>query len=219
MNQLVKFSYFRRLKQGLVLVVGLVTLMACQAQTTGPDPSKYRVVNSPIPVTTGDKIEVAELFWFKCGHCYALEPSLKSWAADKPDNVELIKIPAILNSRWAFEAQAYYTMQTLNVPSEAYDKYFMRIHVQRQYINNLDDLSAFLGDFGKTPAEVKSAFESFAVDTNMRYAKRAGISSGATGVPAIIVDGKYITSVSDAGSVSEMFTVVDQLIAKAAAER
>ena len=219
MNLTPKLFNFRRLNQGFVLVVGLLALMACQAQTDGPDPTKYRAVNQPIPVTTGDKVEVAELFWFKCGHCYALEPALKRWSETMPENAELVKIPAVLNSRWAFEAQAYYTMQALDVPQKAYDNYFMSIHVQRKYINSVDDLSEFLAEFGKTPEQVKSAFASFAVDTNMRYAKRAGISSGATGVPAIIVDGKYITSVTDAGSVSEMFEVVNQLIKKAESER
>ena len=77
----------------------------------------------------------------------------------------------------------------------------------------------FLADYEVTEKQVTSTFNSFAVDSNMRYAKRVSVQSGATGVPAMIVDGKYITSVSDAGSVPAMFEVVEQLIEKAAAER
>ena len=195
--------------------------MACQAQTTAQelDPSKYQTVTSEFAVSTGDKIEVAELFWFKCGHCFALEPTLKKWSEAKSDNAELVKIPAIFSARWEFEAQAFYTMQSLNAPEAAYDAYFNRIHVQRKYINDVAALAEFLGEYGLATDQVKSAFDSFAVDTNMRNAKKISLASGATGVPAIIVDGKYLTSVTHAGSTQEMFKVVDQLIEKAAAER
>lgn len=214
-------TLFYRAKQSLVLLFSFGALMACQAQTTADelDPSKYQTVTSEFAVSTGDKIEVAELFWFKCGHCYALEPTLKKWAEGKPDNAELVKVPAIFSARWEFEAQAFYAMQALNAPQEAYDAYFHRIHVQKKYINNVSALTEFLSEYGFAADQVESAFNSFAVDTNMRNAKKISIASGATGVPAIIVDGKYLTSVTHAGSTQEMFKVVDQLVKKAAAER
>ncbi len=213
---------FNRFKQALVLLFSFGALMACQAQTTSQDevdPSKYQNVTNAFSVSTGDKIEVAELFWFKCGHCFTLEPSLKRWSDSKADNAELIKVPAIFSARWAFEAQAFYTMQTLNAPETAYDDYFKRIHIQRRPINDLAGLTEFLSGYDLPSDKVESAFNSFEVDTKMRNAKKISLDSGATGVPAIIVDGKYLTSVSHAGSTEEMFKVVDQLIKKAAAER
>ena len=131
-------------------MIGLGALIACQAQSTGPDPSKYRAVNQPFPVTTGDKIEVAELFWFKCGHCFSLEPRLKRWQETMPDNAELVKVPAVFSARWAFEAQAFYTMKALNMPQDAYDQYFIRTHTQRRYINNVDGIFSRLRGDRKT---------------------------------------------------------------------
>src|SRR4051812_5267045 len=32
----------------------------------------------------GGKVEVNEVFWYGCGHCYALDPALESWKASKP---------------------------------------------------------------------------------------------------------------------------------------
>ena len=50
---------------------------SASAQTV--DESKYKPVREEITVTSGSKIEVAELFWFGCSHCFALEPALKEW--------------------------------------------------------------------------------------------------------------------------------------------
>ncbi len=221
MNTTAHQTLISKVKHSFIVIVSFAALMACQAQTTAQelDPSKYQEVRNQFSVSTGDKIEVAELFWFKCGHCFTLEPSLKRWNESKPENAELVKVPANFGPRWVFEGQAFYTMQALDAPEKAYDDYFKAIHIQRRPINNLDNLVEFLSAYGLDAEDVKKTFESFEVANKMVAAKKISADSGATGVPAIIVDGKYLTSVSHAGSVQEMFKVVDQLVAKAAAER
>lgn len=198
-----------------------VVLMACQGETNAQtvDSSKYKPVREQMTVTTGDKIEVAELFWFGCGHCFALEPSLKAWKKTMPANAEFKKVPAIFSARWEFHGQAFYTMQALGLPEKAYDDFFNSIHVNRKPLNNMSQLVRFLSAFDKTEEQVESAFNSFDVNNKMRAAKKITRQSGAQGVPAIVVDGKYITSQQLGGGTSQMFTVVNQLIGKAAAER
>ena len=181
--------------------------------------ASYKPVTSQFKVSTGDKIEVAELFWFGCGHCFALEPSLKTWKKTIPENAAFVKIPAIFSSRWEFHGRAFYTIQSLNVPEEAYDGFFHSIHIKRKQINNLSTLIAFLKVFDKTEEQVISAFNSFEVDSKVRAAKKISRESGATGVPAMVVDGKYMTNQSLGKGVKGMFATVDQLIEKAAAER
>lgn len=196
-------------------------LMACQGETVAQtiDDTKYKPVREAMTVTTGDKIEVAELFWFGCGHCYSLEPALKAWKKDMPANAEFKKVPAIFSARWEFHGQAFYAMQALRVPEEAYDKFFSNIHVDRQPLNNLGQLTTFLKAYGKSEEDVNSAFNSFDVNNKLRAAKKITRQSGANGVPAIVVDGKYLTSQQLSGGTSQMFNIVDQLIGKAAAER
>ncbi|RBP50850.1 thiol:disulfide interchange protein DsbA/DsbL [Arenicella xantha] len=196
-------------------------LMACQGETVAQevDASKYEPLSSPMKVSTGEKVEVIELFWFGCGHCYNLESSVKTWLQNKPENAEFVKVPALFSKRWEFHGQAYYTMQALGVPQQAYDDLFAEIHVKRSRIDTLPSLVKFLAAFDKTEEQVTSAFNSFEIDSKMRYARKVTRDSGATGVPAIIVDGKYRTSEQLGGKGLQMFQVVDQLIAKAAAER
>jgi len=202
-------------------VIIATVLMACQGETVAQtvDETKYQAVSNEITVSTGDKIEVTELFWFGCSHCFALEPSIKKWKKNIPENAVFKKVPAVFSARWEFHAQAFYAMQTLGVPDEAYDKFFSTLHIERKQINNIGQLSSFLAAYDKTEKQVESAFNSFDVDSKMRLAKKITRDSGARGVPAMIVDGKYLTSQQLSGGTEQMFEVVDQLVAKAAAER
>lgn len=183
------------------------------------NPSTYKPVADPFPTSTAEQVEVVELFWFGCGHCFALEPHLKSWLKNKPANAKFKKVPAIFSSRWEFHGKAFYTMEALNVPEQAYDDFFRRIHVTKIGINNIDDLSKFLAKFDKDKELVENTFNSFAVDSQFRNAIKITKASGARGVPAMVVDGQYLTSQSDAGGTPEMFDVVDKLVAKVAAEK
>jgi thiol:disulfide interchange protein DsbA len=198
------------------------SLFACQgessAQTTLSD-SNYTLLNAPLGVSSGDQIEVAELFWYGCGHCFTLEPQVNAWKKDLPDNVEFVKVPAIFSKRWEFHAKAFYTMEALGVLEETNDAFFHRIHVEKKPVNDLDAFVKFMANYGKTADDVTSAFNSFAIDTKLRNAKMITAKSTATGVPAFLVDGKYHTSVSLAGSTTDLFNVIDQLVAKATAAR
>lgn len=198
-----------------------VALMACQGEISAQplDQNTYTVINAPLDVSTGEKVEVAELFWYGCAHCFALEPHVKAWQANIPDNAEFVKVPAIFSKRWEFHGKAYYTFEALGILDEVNDPFFHRIHVLRKPVNTLDQLVEFLAEYGKTEEEVTSTFNSFAVDTKLRNAKIITAKSTAQGVPAVLVDGKYHTSVSLAGSADKLFDVVDQLVEKAAAER
>lgn len=210
---------FRKLfKTPLMLIsMALIAVSGCsQAQELD---SKYQPVPTPLTVSTGEKIEVTELFWFGCSHCYALEPHVKEWLKNKPENAEFKKVPALFTKAWEFHGQAFYTMETLDVPEQAYDKFFSRIHVDRKGVNSLNSLVEFLADYDKSKEQVEEAFNSFAVDTKMRNARKITRGSGARGVPAIIVDGKYLTSQQLSGGSEKMFDVVNQLVEKAAAER
>lgn len=197
-------------------------LIACNQETSAQQTlseSNYSVIANPLTTTSGDKVEVMELFWFGCGHCFALEPKVKDWLKNKPANASFKKVPAIFSARWEFHAKAYYTMEALGVLADAEDAFFNRIHVARKPINDLSALVGFLADFDIEEKQVVDAFNSFAVDSNIRNAKLITQKSTARGVPAIIVDGKYLTGAQLAGGTDRIFPVVNQLVDKAAGER
>ncbi|MFT4630502.1 MAG: thiol:disulfide interchange protein DsbA [Arenicella sp.] len=215
-------SFSRQTIKSIFMLAIATSLFACQGESSAQTPlsdANYTLLNAPLDVSTGDKIEVAELFWYGCGHCFSLEPQVNAWKKDLAENVVFVKVPAIFSKRWEFHGKAFYTMEALGVLEEANDAFFHRIHVEVKPVSDLDGLIKFMEAYGKTPEEVTSAFNSFAVDTKLRNAKMITAKSTATGVPAFLVDGKYHTSVSLAGSTTNLFNVIDQLVSKAATER
>ena len=152
----------KRFKTSSFIVIAAI-LLAYQgtiSAQTNVDETKFKPVSAPFNVSTGDKIEVAELFWFGCGHCFALEPHLNKWLDNGiPKNAEFVKIPAIFSKRWEFHAQAFYTMEALGVDKKVYDAFFRSIHVERKPINNLNSLVEFMARYEKSEEEVEAAFK------------------------------------------------------------
>lgn len=196
------------------------------AQASSPPDTKYVEgqhyfkLDKPLKVSTGDKIEVRELFWYGCPHCYQLEPLVINWVKNKPDNAEFVATPAVFSQRWIFHAKAFYTIQALGLEEEAHPLIFNSIHAKRKPINNAKNLSKLLkANFDSDPETVEKTLTSFTVDSNVRAANAISVKSGANGVPTIIVDGKYRTSGQAAGSNVEIFNVVNFLVKKSQDER
>ncbi len=196
-------------------IVGLLTgLLMATGSAQAQQGQGYELVNPPQPTATGDKIEVVELFWYGCPHCFRLEPSIKRWLESKPADVEYVRIPAILPPAWELLARAYYVAEALGKVEEIHDPLFNAIHAERQRIGTQDALADFFAAHGVDRDTFDKTFRSFSVETKIKRAKLMSERYGINGVPAIIVNGKYRTSGSLAGSNANMLRVVDQLIAQ-----
>jgi thiol:disulfide interchange protein DsbA len=197
-------KYFTASTRNLISVVTIsLTMLLFHVDTSAQTLSEkhYKVLANPMTVSTGHNIEVMYLFWYGSQHCYALEPHLKTWLTNsRPAKAQFTKVPAIYSQEWSFYAKAFYTMQTLGVLGQTHDSYFHKIIVEKKPMNNLDSLIKFLSTYNKSAEEVTSAINSFAVDSKFRNASLITKRSTTAGVPAIIVDGKYLTSVKLAGS-------------------
>ena len=98
------------------------------------------------PVHTGKKIEVLELFWYRCPHCYELEPYLNKWLKNKPEFVEFVRLPAILNRSWAFDARVYYTFVALGLEDRLHDAYFEAIHEDRKRFRTAEQVADWVAE-------------------------------------------------------------------------
>lgn len=179
----------------------------------------YELLDEVQPVQTGDKIEVVEMFWYRCPHCFRLEPYLLQWLENKPENAELVPIPAILNDNWAFHARAYFTFEALGLTEQLHGPFFDAIHRDRKPFNTAEQLAEWAAQQGADGEAIVGTFNSFAVNNKLNFARIMTAKYGISGVPAIIVDGKYRTSVSMAGSHDTLLELINYLVEKAAAER
>jgi protein dithiol oxidoreductase (disulfide-forming) len=189
----------------MFFLLGFSTLL--QAESQG-----YEVLSPAQPTQNPDKIEIIEFFWYGCPHCYHLEPDLNKWLKSKPENVEFIRMPAVFSSLWEKHAKAYFTAEALGVVDKVHADFFDAIQNKKQTLDTEEALLKFFTSHGVSEADFKNAFGSFLVDAKVRQAKALAPRYGITGVPAIIINGKYKTNGPLAKSQENMINVMNQLI-------
>jgi len=170
---------------------------------------------------TPNKIEVTELFWYGCGHCYAMETPINAWVKKLPADVVFKRVPGLPNASWAPMAKAYYAMEILGVLQKLHSPLFDAIHKQKS-LNPTDEKAAIewvTKQSGLDKIKVEEAFNSFSTNTNLKRAANIFRASGATGVPSIIIDGQYITSSTMAGNNDLALKTADYIIANIRADK
>ena len=193
----------------------LLMLLACAlplaANAADPPPFQegkdYVRLPTPVPPATPDKVEVVEMFWYGCPHCYELEPVTQEWLKRKPENVTFTRIPVAFGASWESGARAYYAAEALGVLDKLHQLLFDAFH-QRRKLNTEDELAAFFAEHGVDQEAFRKAYTSFQTETQLRRGNQLAQRYGVKGVPAVIVNGQY-----DVRS-PRVFEVVDFLIAR-----
>lgn len=165
------------------------------------------------------KVQVVELFSYTCPHCFRLDPQVSEWKQTLPDNVEFKLVPAIFRDSWLQLARVFYAAEQTGDLEMLHPKLFHAIHVDKRRLNTEDELLDFVEEQGVDREAFAKQMNSFVVQTQVKKALVMSQTSGITGVPAMIVDGKYRTDAPQAGSLEDMLDVVDHLVVKAAAEK
>jgi thiol:disulfide interchange protein DsbA len=203
------------------LLTILFTLISFTAVAEPQLGVEYVPSQQVIPTENPAKIEVLELFWYGCPHCYVLDPQLNAWVKKLPKDVEFKRIPGIARPEWVPGAKAYYAMETLNLTEKLHSALFEAIHKQK-VLKPSDDAGIvdWITKQGRVDRKkVEEAYNSFSVNTQVMHASQVFRNSGSTGVPALIIDGKYLTSSVMAGGNEEALKTADYLIEKARTEK
>ncbi len=176
--------------------------------------TEFDAVAQPITTENVAKIEVMEIFWYGCPHCYHMEEPLNAWVKKLPSDVYFKRVPGLPNASWAPMAKAFYAMETLGVSDKLHTKLFEAIH-KTKTLNPTDEAAAIAwvtAQSGLDKLKVEQAFKSFTTNTNLNRAAQLFRASGATGVPTLVIDGKYITSATQAGGNEQALKVADYII-------
>ena len=102
-----------------------VTAQAAEALEAG---KQYVELSSAVPVAVPGKIEVVELFWYGCPHCYAFEPTINPWAEKLPADVNFVRIPAMFGGIWNVHGQLFITLEVMGVEQDVHKAVFEAIH-------------------------------------------------------------------------------------------
>ena len=182
----------------------------------------YRTLNFELPTEApAGKIEVTELFWYACPHCFHLEPTMKEYQKEKGDNVYFRRVPATLGPQWKVLAKAYYISRLLdpNGTKNLHDKIFDTIHKQHRRLSDEEAVKNFFISQGFSEEEVNNAANSMEVQAKLKMATDYSTTSQATGVPTLIVNGKYMTSPTMAQGAAKLKRVLKFLVDKSAKEQ
>lgn len=178
----------------------------------------YMALPFPAAVETGDKIEVREFFWYGCPHCYVLEPALANWLKKIPANAQFVRTPGTA-PRWMIHGQAYYAFEAMGAMEKLHAPFFKAVQEQPSAFNDEKAIAAFAASQGVDGKKFGEIFNSFGVRLKLEKAKQLNQDLNISSVPAMVVDGKYMTTAAMAGGEDAMLKLLDQLIGKAAKER
>ena len=207
------------LKKSLFLLLILCLSPAILMADEFKEGVEYTSFTKPYPVITGDKIEVREIFWYGCPHCFNLEAPMNKWRKEgMPANAEFIRMPGIFRENWVPHARAYYAFEALGQTEKLHHAMMNEMHVKKKRLKTKDQIADFIATQGVDRKEFLDAYNSFSVDSLSRQAAIMTKRYGITGVPSIIVDGRYLVSASHAGK-GQLFNVVNYLVDKAAGLR
>jgi protein dithiol oxidoreductase (disulfide-forming) len=167
-----------------------------------------------------DKVEVVEVFWYGCPHCFQFDPYLENWRKTaKPPYVEFRRMHVIWNEVTRAHARLFYTMEALGKLEELHSVVFREIHVNQNGLIGSDPAATeqlqktFLTAHGVSPADFDRAYHSFSVESKLSQAEQMTQRYRATGVPMMVVNGKYTTDVSSAGGEAQLLALINDLAA------
>jgi thiol:disulfide interchange protein DsbA len=181
--------------------------------------TNYALLPNPQPTNVKPgKVEVSEVFWYGCGHCYALDPMLESWKQNKAAYIEFVRIPVVWGPVHQQHARLYYTLQALN-RADLHPKVFDAIHKDRNFLAAQTDEEAralhlaFFKAHGTSEKDFNAAYDSMTMATNLQRAQEATNRYGVTSVPLMIVNGKYTTDAGMAGGNGTLMSLINDLAA------
>ena len=199
--------------RSLILATILVSALSIIAVPANSSPAGFQQVPDPATRPNPTRIQVIDFFWYGCPYCNLFEPQLEDWLDSKPDNVDFIRIPAVIRSGWSNHARAFYTAEALGLLGTLHSQLFAAIHEEDRDLNDRDELSRIFADQGIERARFEEAFNSAAVNRKVQEAGTLTRRYGIDSVPAIVVNGQYRTNPVLAGGASRVLDAVNDLIA------
>ena len=201
----------------LSVLSGVLIAFALNAQSAPVEGTDYVELDPPQSVDSPGKIEVIEFFWYRCPHCYALEPELEAWVKRLPRDVQFRRVPGILNDDWGLDARIFYALETLGEVDRLQGPLFNAIHQNGGVRLRGDAYTKWVADWLAKQkvdmAKYDAALHSFTVESKLRRAAQMARTYRLEGVPALAVQGRYVVLART--NQKEMLATADTIIGEA----
>ena len=213
----------------VMLSFGLIAAVASASSANPENGKEYRVLARPQPAEMGKKVEVIEFFGYFCPHCRAFEPYLAEWVKKQGDNI-LFKRIHVNFHELVSQQKLYYTLEALGKTEELHTKVFDAFHNDRNQLRSDADVALFVAKNGLDKQRFFEVYNSFSVQSKLSRTTQLQDAFQINGVPTIIIDGRYMTSIDDVRkalevngpeqtNIVETLKVMDWLVAKTQKEK
>lgn len=160
---------------------------------------------------------VTEFFSFYCPHCYNFEnkylPGIKAGLADNV-KFEQYHVDFIGGPMGPEMTRALAISQLLKVDGTIKPALFSAIHDAKRRFATGSDVRQLFVDNGVSATDFDKASSSFMVNSQMKKWKKAQQDSGIRGVPALVVNHKYLLDMGSVGSAEELNALINYLVSK-----
>lgn len=204
----------RRRFLGSLAAGGAVLATGTHASASNLTPGVHYLPIRP-RISTGvpeGKVQVLEIFWYGCPHCYNLQPHMGEWMSTLPDSVEFSHLPAAFNDLWALHARVYYAAVLMDILEDIHQPFFDAIHGQGRNMQSESAILRFVDQRGVDADAFRDVMRSQEVADSVNDAALLVQALQVQGVPSMAVDGRALVSASMAGSFGNMLAVVNELI-------
>jgi len=191
----------------LVLLSGLAGAQSAKIE----EGFEYRVLPVAQPVEAKGKIEVIEFFWYGCPHCYDFEPDLSAWVKRQPKDVAFRRVPVAFREDFMPHNQLFYALQAMGKGDVLNEKVMYAMHKENKRLLTEPEIADWVASQGIDRNTFLATYRSFAVVSKSRAAKELADAYRIDGVPTVVMQGKYVTSPSIAGSKAKALLVMDYL--------
>ena len=175
----------------------------------------YIELSAPANTNDSSKVEVLEVFWYGCSHCFRFEPLIANWEAGMPADVDFGRFPAIWNGLMEVHAQVYYTAEAMDALDVVHEHVFNAINIEGNRLQNEGQIGALFAKYVINEDDFTKSFNSFSVRTKVNQAKQRMEAYEIRSTPNMIVNGKYLVATGQSVSTQvDMLEVVDFLVEK-----
>ena len=180
----------------------------------------YQTLNPSQPGGSNGQIEVVEFFSYACPHCNDLNPIVKKWAAKLPADVAFKRVPVSFNSPfYQLMAKLFYTLESLGEIEKLDAAAFDAIHVKGLKLIDEKSVQEWAVSQGVDAKKFSDAFKSFSTDSNVKRADQLSRAAKIPGVPALVVDGRYLVVGKNVKNHDELLALTEKVIDKVRGER
>ncbi|MDO8714369.1 MAG: thiol:disulfide interchange protein DsbA/DsbL [Polynucleobacter sp.] len=171
----------------------------------------YRILPVAQPVESKGKVEVIEFFWYGCPHCYDFEPELSAWIKRQPKDVTFRRVPVAFRDDFMPHSQLFYALEAMGKGEAMNEKVMYAMHKENKRLMTENEIADWVASQGIDRNTFLATYRSFAVVAKARAARQMADAYRIDGVPTIVMQGRYVTSPSIAGTKAKAISVMDYL--------